>query len=131
MKRKLLYIPAVLYTQKDALEKIMQVAKEKFGDYCPTFLDPTNCQYSQNEKKIQKLEKEINTNTLLCFANFTRTLREDKIWWDIDREKWEIYFWCKDEQIRSVYDVTNYQLKKWTDIEDLYKKNQLNDKGYL
>ena len=81
MRRKLLFIPKVHYTEKELLDNIFNKAKEEFGEYYPVFLDPSNCQYNGNEIRVKELEKKIG-NTILCFANFTRTLKEDKLWWN-------------------------------------------------
>ena len=130
MKRKLLYIPLIHYTDTKYLEKIMSAAKEKWGEYRPLFLDPANCQYNGNEIRIKQLEKEIK-DPIICFGNFTRTLKEANLWWHRNTQRWDVYFWCKDETIRSVYEMTNLSITKGTSIKRLYEEDKLNQFGYL
>lgn len=131
MKRKLLFIPKVHYTENKLLNKIFNVAKEQFGDYYPVFLDPANCQYNENEIRVKELEKKTQAPLILCFANFTRTLNEDKLWWNRSGKRWEIYFWCSDEKIRHVQELTSIKLNGGVSIKGLYERGELNNFKYF
>ena len=130
MRRKLLFIPKVHYTEKELLDKIFNKAKEEFGEYYPVFLDPSNCQYNGNEIRVKELEKKIG-DTILCFANFARTLKEDKLWWNRSSKRWEIYFWCNDDKIRHVQELTNMKLNGGVSIKGLYERGELNNFKYF
>ena len=129
MNRFLIFMP-IYYTQQDVLNKVFNVLHQEYGNFYPVFLDPTNCQYNGNEIRINKLEKEIK-DQIICFANFTRTLKEHNLWWDKNTQKWNIYFWCNDDTIKHVSQMTTKNIGVSTNIEKLYLDGSLNQKGYL
>lgn len=130
MKRKLIYVPLTSYTSTEVLNKVLNKCKEKFGEFYPVFLDPANCQYNGNEIRVKELEKKIK-DPILCFANFTRTLKEQSLWWDKAARIWQIYFWGKDENLHYIQDLTSFKLKEFTNIKTLYEQKKLDERGIL